>query len=138
MFDICSGHLFIYMSLFAADPRDPRVKIAIINAACDESWQTLPLGGGVGGWGWGAGGRVAYWIQYACPTPVHSADHPTTESGGALRVPRSTKGVLDAHTGTRGTLGTRGAGRSPPSGASRQARRRRRTLRRSGLHYAEL
>jgi hypothetical protein len=37
-----------------------------------------------------------------------------------------------------GTLGTRGAGRSPPSGTSRRARRRRRTLRRSGLHCGAL
>ncbi len=37
MFDIYSGHFFIYRSLFAADPRDPRVKIAIINAASDDS-----------------------------------------------------------------------------------------------------
>ena len=37
MLDIYSGHFFIYRSLFAADPRDPRVKVAVINAACDES-----------------------------------------------------------------------------------------------------
>ena len=43
MFDIYSGHLFIYRSLYAADPRDPRGKVAVINAACDESWQTWRL-----------------------------------------------------------------------------------------------